>query len=55
MTDQDLELAIDMLKAFYAKAQRDDTISAPIAWALYKTWRYFVNGRKDEDNACDRF
>lgn len=55
MTDQDLELAIDMLKAFYAKAQRDETIRTPIACALIKTWSYFVNGREDENIDCDRF
>lgn len=41
-----LEQAIEKLKEEYEKALKSEYIHSPLAYALYKTWRYVDNREK---------
>lgn len=41
-----LEQTIEKLKEEYEKAAKSEYVNKPLAYALYKTWRYVDNREK---------
>lgn len=41
MPENELELAIKILKQKYERAKHLEYVKKPIAYALYQTWKYF--------------
>lgn len=40
----DIDKAIKVLRENYERAMKIEYVRDKIAWALYKTWRYFDSG-----------
>jgi len=48
---KDIQKIVDVLLEKYQKAIDNKSIKSPLAYALYKTWRYVDSGKyESEDN-----
>ncbi len=49
MRKNEFDYAVEMLKKEYERGQNLAYVKSPIAWALYKTWRFFDSQRRRSD------